>query len=55
MFYLHHRYLYMMKRMFGHAEELLLEILLNQGQDSASSVIFQAAVRLKEACEGYIA
>nr|CAG4641644.1 EOG090X04YD [Eurycercus lamellatus] len=43
------KYLYMMKRMFGDLEEMLLEILLNHGQASASNVIFMAAKRLNEA------
>nr|CAG4636960.1 EOG090X04YD [Ceriodaphnia reticulata]SVE72898.1 EOG090X04YD [Ceriodaphnia reticulata] len=43
------KYLYMIKRIFGNSEEMLLEILLNLGQASASNVIFQSAKRLKEA------
>nr|CAG4649280.1 EOG090X04YD [Scapholeberis mucronata]SVE93579.1 EOG090X04YD [Scapholeberis mucronata] len=45
------KYLYMIKRIYGTAEEVLLEVLLNMGQESASSVIFQSAKRLKEANE----
>nr|SVE89843.1 EOG090X04YD [Daphnia sinensis] len=43
------KYLYMIKRIYGTSEEILLEILLNLGQASASNVIFQSANRLKEA------
>lgn len=39
----------MIKRIYGTSEEILLEILLNLGQASASNVIFQSANRLKEA------
>lgn len=39
----------MIKRIFGNSEEMLLEILLNLGQASASNVIFHSAKRLKEA------
>nr|CAG4647851.1 EOG090X04YD [Moina brachiata]SVE92974.1 EOG090X04YD [Moina brachiata] len=45
------KYLYVIKLLFGIPEEVLLEVLLNQGQASASSIIFQAANRLKEANE----
>lgn len=44
----------MIKRIYGNAEEILLEILLNQGQASASEVIFQSATRLIEANGGKI-
>ena len=44
----------MIKRMFGDGEEMLLEVLLNQGQSSASNVIFLAVNRLMEAHEGFI-
>ncbi|XP_057374771.1 DNA-directed RNA polymerase III subunit RPC3-like [Daphnia carinata] len=43
------KYLYMIKRIYGTSEEILLEVLLNLGQASASNVIFQSANRLKEA------
>jgi len=39
----------MIKRIYGTSEEILLEILLNLGQASASNVIFHSANRLKEA------
>ncbi len=39
----------MIKRIYGTSEEILLEILLNLGQASASNVIFYSANRLKEA------
>lgn len=39
--------------MFGDEEEMLLEVLLNQGQSSASNVIFLAVNRLMEAHEGF--
>lgn len=39
----------MIKRIYGTGEEILLEVLLTLGQASASSVIFQASIRLKEA------
>lgn len=42
----------MIKRIFGNSEEMLLEILLNLGQASASNVIFHSAKRLKEANGG---
>lgn len=42
----------MIKRIHGNSEEMLLEILLNLGQASASNVIFQSANRLKEANAG---
>ena len=48
------RYLYMIKLLYGDEEEMLLEVLLNQGQGSASNVVFQAALRLKEAREGLL-
>lgn len=38
-----------MKLTYGNAEEMLLEVLLSNGQTSASGVIFQAAKRLTEA------
>lgn len=44
----------MIKRMFGDEEEMLLEVLLNQGQSSASNVIFLAVNRLMEAHEGFL-
>nr|SVE84219.1 EOG090X04YD [Daphnia pulex] len=43
------KYLYMIKRIYGTSEEILLEILLNLGQASASNVIFHSANRLNEA------
>jgi hypothetical protein len=43
------RYLYTIKRIFGSSEELLIEILLNIGQASASDLIFQSANKLNEA------
>ncbi len=45
----------MIKRIFGNSEEMLLEILLNLGQASASNVIFHSAKRLKEANGGMFA
>nr|CAG4634746.1 EOG090X04YD [Alona affinis] len=46
------KYLYLMKVKYGDQAEILLEVLLNQGQDNASHVIFQAANRLREAESG---
>jgi|688.fasta_scaffold2396173_1 hypothetical protein len=43
------RYLYTIKRIFGSSEELLIEILLNIGQASASDLIFQSANKLNKA------
>jgi hypothetical protein len=43
------RYLYTIKRIFGSSEEVLIEILLNIGQASASDLIFQSANKLNEA------
>lgn len=42
----------MVKVIYSVAEEILLEVLLNLGQASASTIIFQAANRLKEANGG---
>ena len=44
----------MMKNLFGDEAEVLLEELLNQGQDSASNLIFRSVQRLREALEGNI-
>jgi len=45
------KYLLMMKNLFGDEAEVLLEELLNQGQDSASNLIFRSVQRLREALE----
>jgi len=42
----------MMKNLFGDEAEVLLEELLNQGQDSASNLIFRSIQRLREVLEG---
>ena len=42
----------MMKNLFGDEAEVLLEELLNQGQDSASNLIFRSVQRLREVLEG---
>jgi len=45
------KYLFMMKNLFGDEAEVLLEELLNQGQDSASNLIFRSIQRLREVLE----
>jgi len=45
------KYLFMMKNLFGDEAEVLLEELLNQGQDSASNLIFRSVQRLREVLE----
>jgi len=40
--------------MFGDCEEMLVEVLLNQGQGSASNIIFMAANRLIAVHQGII-
>ncbi|GFG33248.1 hypothetical protein Cfor_04556 [Coptotermes formosanus] len=42
------RYLLLMKTQYGDEAEILVEEILRQGQDTASSVIIRAAARLKE-------
>jgi hypothetical protein len=39
----------MIKTIYGSSEEVLIEILLNIGQASASDLIFQSANKLNEA------
>nr|CAH0102623.1 unnamed protein product [Daphnia galeata] len=45
------KYLYTIKRIFGSSEEVLIEILLNIGQASASNVIFHSANKLNKAID----
>ena len=41
-----------MKTQYGDEAEMLVEEILRQGQDTASSVIIRAATRLKETLKG---
>ena len=47
-----YRYLLLMKTQYGDEAEMLVEEILRQGQDTASSVIIRAATRLKETLKG---
>lgn len=46
------RYLFIIKTLYGDESEMLLEVLLNYGQSSASELIFRALKRLNETAEG---